>query len=222
MTELLERIIIEPKQKATASVIWLHGLGASGHDFESSIPYLELGDTHSVRFIFPHAPERRVTMNAGMMMRAWYDLQSLNLTQQQDAVGIHASANAINNLLEDQETSGIDPSRILLLGFSQGSAMALHCGLRYPRRLGGVASLSGYIALESYLAKERASVNQTVPIFIGHGLFDPIVPHLLGKQSHELLEQLGYNVCFNSYPMAHMVCLPELKDLGSWIKAALQ
>lgn len=218
---LLDRIVIEPEGPATGSVIWLHGLGASGHDFESALPFLQLKPNHGIRFIFPHAKKMPVGLNGGMRMPAWYDLNDLELTRNQDEVGIRKSEQYILELIENEVESGIASEHIVLMGFSQGSAMALHTALRYHKRLAGVGFLSGYIVLEDALKKELSEQNKKIPIFVAHGSLDPVVPFVLGEHAYSLLKKLGYQAEFQSYPMAHMVCMEELVDVGRWVQSVI-
>lgn len=219
---LLERIILEPADTATASVIWLHGLGSSGHDFEDVLPFLQLPDNHRIRFIFPHAEEMPIGLNGGMWMPAWYDIRDFNIMQQQDEIGIRRSEQQITRLLDHEIASGIESRKIILMGFSQGGAMALHCAMRYQKTLAGVACLSGYLVLDKAVQTEMHPNNADLPIFMAHGLMDPMVPYFQGQQASNILQGLGFNPVFNSYPMAHMVCMEEFYDLGAWIQQVLK
>ncbi len=222
MTEaLLDAEIIEPKNKADACVIWLHGLGADGHDFVDVVPSLGLPREHQIRFIFPHAPTMPITMNGGMVMPAWYDIGAIDLRAVQDEKGIRKSEGAIKALIEAQIQSGIKSERIILAGFSQGGALALHTALRYPRPLAGVMVLSAYLPLQELLAKEMHSVNSRIPLFMAHGFMDTVVSYWIGQQSCTHLQAAGFEVDWHSYPMAHTVSLSELHDIGVWIKNAL-
>lgn len=222
MTEaLLDAEIIEPNNKADACVIWLHGLGADGHDFVDVVPSLGLPREHQIRFIFPHAPTMPITMNGGMVMPAWYDIGAIDLRAVQDEKGIKKSEGAIKALIEAQIQSGIKSERIILAGFSQGGALALHTALRYPRPLAGVMVLSAYLPLQELLAKEMHSVNSRIPLFMAHGFMDTVVSYWIGQQSCTHLQAAGFEVDWHSYPMAHTVSLSELHDIGVWIKNAL-
>lgn len=222
MTEaLLDAEIIEPNNKADACVIWLHGLGADGHDFVDVVPSLGLPREHQIRFIFPHAPTMPITMNGGMVMPAWYDIGAIDLRAVQDEKGIRKSEGAIKALIEAQIQSGIKSERIILAGFSQGGALALHTALRYPRPLAGVMVLSAYLPLQELLAKEMHSVNSRIPLFMAHGFMDTVVSYWIGQQSCTHLQAAGFEVDWHSYPMAHTVSLSELHDIGVWIKNAL-
>ncbi len=199
------------------AVIWLHGLGADGHDFEAIVPELRLG--LPVRFVFPHAPMRPVTINGGMAMRAWYDILGFDRHAQEDAAGIRASAVAVGQLVEREIERGIPSERIVLAGFSQGGAVALHTALREPRPLAGVLALSTYLPLATSLASERSAANAGVPIFMAHGTSDSVLPLSLGESSRRALEALGYVVDWHSYSMAHSVCLEEVGAIGAWLAA---
>lgn len=222
MTEaLLDAEIIEPKNTADACVIWLHGLGADGHDFIDVVPSLGLPSGHRIRFIFPHAPTMPITMNGGMVMPAWYDIGAIDLRAAQDEKGIKKSEVAIKALIEAQIQAGIKSERIILAGFSQGGAMALHTALRYPLPLAGVMVLSAYLPLQDLLVKEKHAVNSHIPLFMAHGFMDTVVSYWIGQQSCTHLQAAGFEVDWHSYPMAHTVSLSELHDIGVWIKNAL-
>ena len=194
MTPLLPHIQIESAPNPTAAVIWLHGLGADGDDFASLAPQLDLSGCPPIRFIFPHAPSMPVTMNGGYVMPAWYDILGTDLVRREDAVGIRKSAFAIEALIANEVARGIDPSKIVLAGFSQGSAMVLHTGLRHSAKLGGIIALSGYLPLADTLVGERSAVNQSTPIFMGHGTQDPMVVLARAEDSRNALAKLGYAV----------------------------
>ncbi len=218
---ILPAIEITTREPVQGSVIWLHGLGADGNDFAGIVPELALSETLAVRFIFPHAPLRPVTINGGYVMRAWYDIATADLSQTQDADGIRASAQAVAALIARERTRGVPASRIVLGGFSQGGAIALQAGLRYPERLAGVMALSTYLPLAGTLAAEAHSANAQVPVFIGHGVDDPVVPLPLAERTRDTLTGLDYAVSWHQYPMAHSVCLPELRAIGAWLSACL-
>lgn len=218
---LLDAEIIEPQNTADACVIWLHGLGADGHDFVDAVPSLGLPKDHRIRFIFPHAPVMPITMNAGMVMPAWYDIGAIDLRAAQDEVGIKKSEQAILALINDQLQKGIKSERIILAGFSQGGAMALHTALRYPQPLAGAIVLSAYLPLQDQLAEEKSEANAKLPLFMAHGFMDTVVSYWIGQQSCTHLQAAGFNVDWHSYPMAHTVILSELHDIGAWIKNAL-
>jgi len=199
-------------------VIWLHGLGANGHDFEPIIPELNLPTEHNIRFIFPHAPELPVTINAGMMMPAWYDIYSDSFTNHEDEEGIQQSAAAITQLIEHEKQRGIAANKIVLAGFSQGGAIALHTALRHPESLAGVMSLSSYLPLAQQFDNERHKANQHIPIMMCHGSHDPVVAFSLGEDSRYILEQAGYKVSWHTYPMQHSVCPDEITDISQWLQ----
>ncbi|MCI0506169.1 MAG: alpha/beta hydrolase [Gammaproteobacteria bacterium] len=202
-------------------VIWLHGLGADGFDFYPVVPQLNLAGKPAVRFIFPHAPRQPVTINAGYVMRAWYDVISPDLTAQQDKAGILKSAKLINGIIQDQVQQGIDTNRIILAGFSQGGAMALHIGLRAAEQFAGIIALSCYLPLINELAAPKAAQKAELPIFMGHGTYDPVVPFSAGQVSKELLETLGYQVEWKTYAMEHSVCAEEIADISQWLKQVI-
>lgn len=221
---LPDSLILEPPVPATASVIWLHGLGADGHDFEPLVPELGLRE-RGVRFILPHAPFRAVTVNGGYVMRAWYDIRRAdlraNVDDGADAEGIRASVAQVQALIARETAAGIAPERIVLAGFSQGGAIVLHAGLTYPQRLGGVLALSTYLALPEDLVAEIADVNRATPVFVGHGTDDPIAPFALAEDTRTRLEALGCPVEFHAYRMPHSVCLEEVADIHAWLSAIL-
>jgi phospholipase/carboxylesterase len=218
--DLLPCIEVEPETQADAAVLWLHGLGASGHDFAGVTPHLGLPRGHAVRFLFPHAPRIPVTLNMGLIMPAWYDITSLD-GRGQDERGIRRSMRRLGVLVEQQMEGGIDPRRIVVGGFSQGGAIALAAGLRYPRRLAGVMGLSTYLLLGQELAEEASAVNRETPIFLAHGSWDPMVPPNLAERSRDRLQELGWDVEWYRYPIAHEVCLQEIEAVGSWLSRVL-
>ncbi|HSJ47845.1 MAG TPA: alpha/beta fold hydrolase [Gammaproteobacteria bacterium] len=220
MTDYLPAIEIDPPTSPTASVIWLHGLGASGHDFEGLVPELGLVE-QGVRFVLPHAPELPVTINQGYVMPAWYDVVGLDLTAHQDAAGIQRSAGRVADLLVREIERGVPARRILLAGFSQGGAVALHTALRYPQRLAGVLALSTYLPLADTVAKEMDAVQQGLPVFFGHGDRDEVIPLPVGARSRDRLEDLGCVVEWHGYPMAHSVCMEEVADIRAWLTQRL-
>lgn len=217
----LETIEHETTSHPTHAVIWLHGLGADGHDFAPIVPQLVRPDWPPLRFVFPHAPVRPVTINGGMRMRAWYDIAGFDLSQRQDEIGIRASIAAVEALIAREAARGVPDHHLLLAGFSQGGAIALAAGLRHPRKLAGIIGLSCYLPLGELTAAERHSVNADTPIFLAHGSFDPVVPQRLGEISRDHLRALGHAPDWHSYPMAHQVCPQEIADLGRWVTARL-
>jgi phospholipase/carboxylesterase len=218
---LLETLELETGRPPTASVIWLHGLGADGHDFEPIVPELDLPDSLPVRFVFPHAPMQPVTINGGAVMRAWYDVYGLQGVRREDAAGVRASQAAVEELLAREKKRGIPASRLVLAGFSQGGAIALQTALRHPERLAGIMALSTYLPVADTLAAEASAANRDVPIFMAHGLDDPLIPIERARTSRKLLESAGYRVEWHEYPMAHSVCAQEIADISSWLRRVL-
>lgn len=213
----LEAIEVDTAPRPDAAVIWLHGLGADGHDFEPVVPELVRPRERAWRFVFPHAPVQPVTINGGMRMRAWYDIRGLERTAVEDLEGFRRTDAAVKALIEREVERGIPPSRIVLAGFSQGGAVTLYSGLRYPERLAGLMALSCYLPLRSSLAAERAPANLGAGIFLAHGLADNVVPVALGLASRQVLEAEGYAVEWHQYPMAHSVCPQELGDIRAFL-----
>lgn len=199
------------------AVIWLHGLGADGHDFEPIVPELRLPGSTPVRFIFPHAPTQPVTINGGMVMRAWYDITGMDLSSAVDEAGINRSAAHLRRLIQATVDSGIPAGRIVLAGFSQGGVIALHTGLQYTEPLAGIIALSTYVALPATLKEAVSDANAAIPIFMAHGRFDPVIPYSLAVQSRDFLAAEGYNVQWQEYPMEHAVHPDEIRDLGEWL-----
>lgn len=220
-TTLLETLEIETAANPTHAVIWLHGLGADGNDFAPIVPELGLKDTPAVRFIFPHAPVMPVTINNGMSMRAWYDIVDTNLGRREDAQGIKASQKRVEALIQNENSRGIETKNIVLAGFSQGCAMTLQTGLRYPEKLAGLLCLSGYLPLHDSLAQERNPANNDTPIFMAHGTQDPVVSLDRAEASRQILTELGYNINWQTYPMPHSVCAPEVADIAKFLKQVL-
>ncbi|MDZ7839517.1 MAG: carboxylesterase [Gammaproteobacteria bacterium] len=217
--ELLDFIQKDTGTNPRAAVIWLHGLGADGHDFEPIVP--ELGLTRAVRFIFPHAPTQPVTINGGMVMRAWYDITAMDLSASIDARGIHGSSGHLRRLIRATVDSGIRPDRIVLAGFSQGGVIALHTGLIHTERLAGIVALSTYVALPEEIQQSASDANRTVPIFMAHGRFDPVIPCALGERSRDFLVKEGYPVQWYEYPMEHSVFPDEIRDLADWLNGLI-
>jgi phospholipase/carboxylesterase len=216
-----ESVVLEPTTTADAAVIWLHGLGADGYDFVPLVQELRLPATMAVRFIFPHAAPRPVTINNGFVMRAWYDITSLGPDRKEDDVGIRESATVVNQYVQQQSARGVESQRIVIAGFSQGGAIALQAGLRYPERIAGIMALSTYLPLRDAVAAEATQANRDVPILMCHGLRDDVVPAALGKASRDVLTSLGYQVEWQSYPMEHRVCMEEVLDISKWLQARL-
>jgi len=197
------------------SVIWLHGLGADGHDFEPIVPELRLPENLGLRFVFPHAPVRPVTLNGGMSMRAWFDILTLDRGGPQDEAGIRASAAMLDHLIARERERGVPANKIVVAGFSQGGAIALHAGLRSAEKLAGVMALSTYLPLRGSFQDEVTTSD--LPIFMAHGVLDPVLPMMLGRDSADLLIANGFNVEWHDYPMAHSVCAEEINDIRIWL-----
>ncbi len=207
---------IEPEhRKADAAVIWLHGLGASGHDFEPIVPELRLPESFAVRFVFPHAPELPVTLNGGMSMPAWYDITALDLERQLDEKQLLQSAQWTVDLIERERARGIDSRRIMVAGFSQGGAVAWHVALTYPQPLAGLMALSTYFATPHITVPSDA--NRQLPVHIFHGSNDPMVPEALGQRAAQQVRDWGYQPDYSTYPMGHEVCLQEVRDISAFI-----
>jgi len=220
--EQLEYIQQDTGANPRYAVIWLHGLGADGHDFEPIVPELGLSAEAGVRFIFPHAPSQPVTINGGMVMRAWYDIAAMDLSASVDEQGILRSTGHLRGLIRDTVESGIPTERIILAGFSQGGVIALQTGLAYPEKLAGIIALSTYVALPDTLRENATDANSDTPIFLAHGRFDPVIPYSLGQQSRDFLANEGYQVEWHEYPMEHAVHPEEIRDLADWLKARIQ
>lgn len=212
----LDYIELETASNPTAAVIWLHGLGASGHDFEPVVPELGLPDGAAVRFIFPHAPNLPVTINGGMAMPAWYDIKAMDIDRVVDTEQLMASADAVAKLVDREIERGIPAENIVIAGFSQGGAVAYELGLTYPKRLAGVLALSTYFATAESI--QRSEANAGIPINVYHGTFDPVVPESLGVRSVETLKDMGFEPSYQTYPMEHSVCLEEVLDIGRFIR----
>ncbi len=214
----LETIEIETGDEPQASIIWLHGLGADGNDFAPLADEIDL--PFAVRYIFPHAPMMPVSINAGYVMRAWYDISDAAI-RREDEAGVRSSQGLIDALLERERSSGIPANRIVLAGFSQGGAIALHTGMRHPAGLAGIIAFSTYVPVADSLAAEASSANRATPIFMAHGSSDPMIPLARAKASHALLQQLGYAVEWHEYPMPHSVCPQEIAELCLWLARVL-
>ena len=210
-----ETVEIETGSDPSGSVIWLHGLGADGHDFEAIVPELRLPESLSLRFVFPHAPVRPVTINAGIAMRAWYDIVSLDRDGPVDEAGITDSSAILDALIDREVERGIDAGNILVAGFSQGGAIAINTALRSTRKLAGLMALSSWLALPGAL--EGDNLDTSMPVFIAHGQFDPMVPLQYGCTSADKLIEAGFNVEWHDYPMAHAVCADEISDIRTWL-----
>lgn len=225
MPQLLETIEIETGDNPTAAVIWMHGLGADGNDFVPIVNELELSGAPAIRFVFPHAPAIPVTINNGYVMRAWYDVSPGDLdsgAKRADEKGVRASQANIGQLIAREASRKISFKNMVLAGFSQGGAMALQTGLRYPEQLAGVMALSCYLPCPDSFAAEAAPENAKTPVMIAHGTQDPVVPYAMGKRSSDLLVAAGYKVTWREYPMQHSVCLEEVRDIGTWLTSVLR
>jgi phospholipase/carboxylesterase len=218
---MLETIEIETAPNPTAAIVWLHGLGADGHDFEPVVPDIISRRERAWRFVFPHAPVRAVTINGGMSMRAWYDILGFDRSAAEDLPGFRATDALVRELIVRERERGIPAGRVVLAGFSQGGAVTLYTGLRYSERLAGLMALSGYLPLEARLETERAAVNQGVPIFVAHGIDDPVLPVGMGVQARDTLKELGYPVEWHQYRMPHSVCQPEIADIRQYLMRVL-
>ncbi|MGD9386662.1 MAG: carboxylesterase [Gammaproteobacteria bacterium] len=217
MSLKLQTVERETGPEPTTSVIWLHGLGADGYDFDPIVPALRIPGGPETRYVFPHAPVRPVTINGGMEMRAWYDIYAIQRGAREDVTGIRESAEAVTALIEREAERGIPAERLVLAGFSQGGAVALHAGLRYPHKLAGIIGLSTYLPLKA-AAGEFDAANRDTPLFMAHGSLDPVVPSFLGQESAELLVEAGYQVEYKTYVMPHAVCPEEVEDIRNWLR----
>jgi len=216
----LETVEIETGPDPSCSIIWLHGLGADGHDFAPIVPELA-ASLPATRFVFPHAPVRPVTINGGMRMRAWYDIVSFDRSPPKDREGIEASRAAVERLLSREEERGVASGRIVLAGFSQGGALALYTGLRLDRSLAGLMGLSTYLLYSNEMESALSAASKSVPVFVGHGTYDPVVPFIAGQHLTATLRGLGYQVEWHDYPMPHAVCPEEIAHIAAWLSARL-
>jgi len=221
VADQLEAIEIETAASPGASIIWMHGLGADGHDFVDVVPELGLPARPGVRFVFPHAPMRPVTINGGYVMRAWYDIRDDDGVRREDPAGVRASQRAIEALIAREKERGVPAAAIVLAGFSQGGAMALHTALRHTERLAGVMALSCSLPLSDTLAGEAAPANRDVAIFMAHGTHDPMIPMARALRAREVLTGLGYRLEWHEYPMPHSVCVEEIAHIGAWLAKVL-
>ena len=218
---MLETLELETGPRPAAAVIWLHGLGADGYDFEPIVPELNLPPTPAVRFVFPHAPMRPVTINNGAVMRAWYDIVGLEGVRREDDAGVRASQASVEELIAREASRGVPAARVVLAGFSQGGAIALQTGLRHAERLAGIMALSTYLPLAATLAAEASPANRSVPIFMAHGQYDSLIPIERAAISRDLLGKAGYGVEWHDYPMEHAVCREEIDDVAAWLRRVL-
>ncbi len=216
-----DEIVLEPSHAATASVIWLHGLGADGHDFVPIVPELRLPPSAAIRFVFPHAAVRPVTINNGYEMRAWYDIKALALSGPEDVAGILESDLRVRKYVSREIESGVPAGRIVIAGFSQGGAIALQTGLRYTERLAGIMALSTYLPLRGSLSTDLSTHARTLPILMCHGQADNVVPMALGSMSRDVMLQNGVKVAWHEYPMQHEVSMQEIADISAWLISIL-
>ena len=220
-SDLLPCVSVEPTSEHKATVIWLHGLGADGHDFEPIVPELKLPAELGVKFIFPHAPVMPVTINGGYEMRAWYDIRDADLANREDKDGVRQSAALVEKLIEAELKAGIPSDKIVLAGFSQGGAIALHLATRFDQKLAGIVALSTYLTMPESLSGEKSEANIETPVFMAHGSQDPVVPMQRCQYSAKVLEENGFSVNWQDYPMAHAVCLEEIQALGQYFNKVL-
>jgi phospholipase/carboxylesterase len=221
MSEQLSAVELDPKSPVRASVVWLHGLGADGHDFAAIVPELALPDELGVRFVLPHAPSIPVTLNGGMVMPAWYDISEVDLQRRHDEAGVRRSAAQVAALMAREHERGVPWNRIVLAGFSQGGAVALFQGLRHPERLAGVIVLSAYMVVAESLSEEASAANQDVPILQAHGSLDPMVPIERGEAARDELQRRGYAVEFHTYPIQHSVNMEEMLTVRAFLMRVL-
>lgn len=217
----LDSIIIETQDDPDAAIIWLHGLGADGSDFVPIVDQLQLPSHLAVRFIFPHAPVRPITINQGYQMPGWYDISSLSIAEKEDAAGIKESSAILDELVREQEAEGIPSDRIIVAGFSQGGAIALYSGCRYPKPLGGIMALSTYLALPDTLGEEISDYASEIPVFMAHGRQDDVIAYEYGKRGREQLENHNIEVQWNEYDMGHAVCIEEIQHIRQWLMQQL-
>ncbi|ABG38876.1 Carboxylesterase [Paraglaciecola sp. T6c] len=215
----LEYVEVNPSQPHSAVVIWLHGLGDSGNGFAPIVPELKIPDALPIRFVFPHAPVRPITVNNNMEMRAWYDIASLDFNHRADRVGVEESAKQVEALIDAEIANGTPAERIVLAGFSQGGVIALHLGTRINKKLAGIMALSTYMCEPETLASEASDANKSTPILMAHGQQDNVVPVFMGNAAYKVLEENGYPVTWQDYPMQHSVCLEEINHISAWLQA---
>ncbi len=215
---MLDTLELQTQPEVSAAVIWMHGLGADANDFVPIVEELDLSGCPGIRFVFPNAPTMPVTINGGYIMRSWYDIISTDLVRREDEAGLRQSQAAIEQLIAREIERGIAVDKIFLAGFSQGCAMTLQAGLRYPQKLGGLICLSGYLPLANLFEAERSAANQDTPIFMAHGLVDNVVPLVRAQQSRDLLKQAGYRLDWHEYMMPHSVCTEEVSAISNWLQ----
>lgn len=218
MTSELQSIEVLPATKQKYSVIWMHGLGADGHDFEGIVPELGLPDDHGIKFIFPNAPVQAVTINGGMKMRSWYDILEMSMEHKVDCEGINQSSVSVAQLIQKEMTAGIASENILLAGFSQGGVIALHTGFRFPHKLAGILALSTYLPTIDQVKSEATKENQSIPVFMAHGTMDPVVAIQNAKLAFNQLKEMQYPIRWHEYPMEHSVCQEEILAISQFIK----
>jgi phospholipase/carboxylesterase len=219
--ESADAVVLNPPTAPIATVIWLHGLGADGSDFVPIVDELRLPASLPVRFIFPHAATRPVTINNGFVMRAWYDIKGFGPERAEDDVGVRESEGVVKKYIEQQIAQGIPANKIVIAGFSQGGAIALQTGVRYPERLAGIMALSTYLPLRTTVEAEASAANRDVPILMCHGTHDAVVNMMMGQASRDVLQKLGYRIDWRTYPMEHSVCMEEVMDISKWLQARL-
>jgi phospholipase/carboxylesterase len=220
--DALPFVEVNPENKIKATVIWLHGLGDSGNGFAPIVPDLKLPDELGIRFVFPHAPTRPVTINNGMSMRAWYDITSLDFNNRADSQGVKESSDLVAALIEQEIARGIPANKIVLAGFSQGGVIALNLGIRFEKSLAGIMSMSSYMSEPEKLTVEAHSANKNTPIFVAHGTHDEVVPIFMGNTAFKVLESNGYQATWHEYAMQHNVCMQQLNDISSWLQHKLR
>jgi phospholipase/carboxylesterase len=220
--QLLACVEINPETTPAYVVIWLHGLGADGHDFEAIVPELALPESTPVRFVFPHAPLRPITINGGMVMRAWFDVREMDLCRDTDTENIYESSRHLTALLQRELDSGVPSDHIILAGFSQGGAIVLHTALRFTKPLAGILALSTYSPTIADLAVERSDGNRTIPIMMAHGLYDPLIPLPIAEHTRDVLIKLNYPIQWQAYPMQHEVCMEEIHDISAWLRSVMK
>jgi phospholipase/carboxylesterase len=217
----LESLEVETAPSPDRAVVWMHGLGADGHDFVDIVPALRLPSRPAVRFVFPHAPMQPVTINGGAVMRSWYDIRPDGGGRREDERGIRQSQVRVEALIAREKARGVPAGRVVLAGFSQGGALALQTGLRHPERLAGIMALSCYLPLADQVGAEAAAANRDVPIFMAHGTGDPLIPLARARRASEILTGLGHRVEWHEYPMTHSVCDAEVREIGAWLTRVL-
>ena len=218
---LLETVEVNPPGEIRACVIWLHGLGDSGHGFAPIVPELKLPDDKGIRFVFPHAPVRPITINNGYAMHAWYDIRSMELDKRADPEGVRESAEQVAGLIQREIDAGIAADKIVLAGFSQGGVIALHLGSRFPQRLAGILALSTYMSEPERLDGEAHPANRQTPILMCHGRMDEVVPMTYGRQAYNSLEAAGFAVQWHDFMMQHNVCVEEIELISQWLQTRL-